>query len=66
MQSPKEKIASFHTSHKRMPSYSELYKLLGYKSKGAAVYAGEQLVSSGVIKRDKTGRLGIPMLGQAL
>lgn len=53
-----------------MPSYSELAKLLGYKTKSAAAYAVAELIERGVIARDATGRLlpgklvgGVKLLG---
>ena len=70
MQRPEEKIASFYHKRHRMPSYSELATLLGYKSKGAVAYVVERLISEGVLQKDRTGRLlpgslaeGVRMLG---
>jgi repressor LexA len=40
-----------------MPSYAEVMKLFGYKSKGAAAYLVQKLVAAGIIERDATGRL---------
>jgi repressor LexA len=40
-----------------MPSYAEIAKLLGYKTKSAAAYAVRQLIEAGVVAKDKTGRL---------
>ncbi len=58
MQTPQEKIARFYKLRKRMPTYAELTKLLGYKSKGATAYAVDRLVGEGVLAKDKaTGRL---------
>jgi repressor LexA len=57
MPKPQEKISNFYRKQRRMPSYSELAKLLGYKTKSAAVYAVKQLINSGVLAKDKTGRL---------
>ena len=58
MQTPQEKIAQFYKARKRMPTYAELAKLLGYKSKGATAYAVERLVREDVLAKDKaTGRL---------
>jgi SOS regulatory protein LexA len=54
---PQEKIGQFYHKHHRMPSYAEVAKLLGYKSKSAAAYALKQLVDAGIIAKDKTGRL---------
>lgn len=52
-----EKIAHFYRAHRRMPSYSELERLWGYRSKGAVAYAVEKLIEEGVLGKDKTGRL---------
>ena len=57
MEKAGEKIGSFYRTHRRMPSYSELEQLLGYKSKGAVAYAVEKLIDEGVLAKDKTGRL---------
>jgi SOS regulatory protein LexA len=54
---PQEKIADFYHKRHRMPSYAEVAKLLGYKTKSAAAYIVQQLVDAGVISKDKTGRL---------
>lgn len=40
-----------------MPSYSELAKLLKYKTKSAASYAVARLIEKGVVAKDATGRL---------
>jgi repressor LexA len=55
-----EKLAGFYRTHRRMPSYSELLRLWGYRSKGAVAYVVDALVRSGVVRKDKTGRL-IPL-----
>jgi SOS regulatory protein LexA len=54
---PEAKIGQFYHQHHRMPSYAEVAKLLGYKTKSAAAYALRQLIDAGVIAKDKTGRL---------
>ena len=53
----KDKIANFYRKRRRMPSHTEVAKLLGYKSRGATAYAIQKLVDAGVIAKDKTGRL---------
>ncbi len=70
MKDVKEKIATFYRKRRRMPSHTEVAKLLGYKSRGATAYAIEKLIDAGVISKDKTGRLlpgemqhGLKMLG---
>lgn len=57
MPRPQEKLADFYRKHHRMPSYAEVTKLLGYKTKSAAAYAVQQLIDAGIISKDKTGRL---------
>lgn len=57
MTKPQEKIAGFYRKHRRMPSYGEVTKLLGYASKGAARYVVQKLIEAGIIDKDKTGRL---------
>ncbi len=69
MPKPQEKIATFYHKHHRMPSYAEIAKLLGYKTKSAAAYAVRALIEAGIIDKDKTGRLlpgkfdGLKLLG---
>lgn len=58
------KIADFHREYKRMPSFSELQALLGYKSKGATHYFVEKLIDKGFIAKDETGRLIPKNLGE--
>jgi repressor LexA len=66
----KEKIRKFYLMNKRMPSYAELMKLLGYKTKSAVHYAIQKLIRDGVIAKDTSGKLipkqligALPMLG---
>ncbi len=54
------KIADFYREYKRMPSFSELQNLLGYRSKSAVHYFADKLIKKGFIGKDDTGRL-IPM-----
>lgn len=53
----KQKIIGFFIDHKRMPSYSELAKLVGFSSKNAAYKLAERLEEEGVVARDPKGRL---------
>lgn len=62
MQEYSDKILEFYRSKKRMPSYAEIMKLVGFKSKNAVYKLIEKLVDSGVISKDATGRL-IPVAG---
>lgn len=57
MPKPEVKIATFYSKHRRMPSYAEVAKLLGYKTKSAAAYAVRQLIDAGILTKDNTGRL---------
>jgi len=66
----KNKIISFYRKHKRMPSYSEIMSLVGFKSKNAVYKLINKLVDEGVVKKDAKGRLTptagldeVPMLG---
>jgi len=69
-----EKIESFYKDNKRMPSYSEMMKLFGFKSKNAVFRVVEKLINAGVVAKDHLGRLipsktfteditNVPMLG---
>lgn len=57
MKNHQEKLISFYRSHYRMPTFSELGKLLNYKSKGAINYAVKKLLERGIISKDKTGKI---------
>lgn len=64
-----EKMRRFFDSRRRMPSFSELMTLWGYKTKSAVHYRVEQLLESGFISKDRSGRLlpgwesGVKLLG---
>ncbi len=51
------KIESFYKDEKRMPSYSEMAKLFGFKSKNAVFKIVEKLVEAGLVAKDHLGRL---------
>lgn len=57
MENAKSKLLEFYKNTRRMPSYSEMMKLFGYKSKSAVNYAVEKLVEEGVITKDKSGKI---------
>jgi SOS regulatory protein LexA len=64
------KIESFYSSNKRMPTYTEMMKLFGFKSKNAVFRIVEKLVDGGMVEKDHLGRLvptqsfgEVPMLG---
>lgn len=68
------KIESFYSQNKRMPTYSEMLKLFGFKSKNAVFKVVEKLIEAGIVAKDHLGRLipsetfteninSVPMLG---
>ena len=54
---PLQKINEFYQSRKRMPTYTELAALCGFRSKNAAHKLAAQLVERGVIHRGTHGEL---------
>ena len=66
----KRKIAIFYERHKRMPLYSELMALTGFRSKNAVFKLIGKLVEDGAVRKDARGHLapgslipGVPLLG---
>ena len=66
----KNKIISFYKDNKRMPVYTEIMKLVGFKSKNAVSKLVHKLIDEGVLDKDSSGHLipnkligEIPMLG---
>ena len=68
------KLESFYSDNKRMPTYSEMMKLFGFKSKNAVFRVVEKLIDAGLVAKDHLGRLlptkafteditSVPMLG---
>jgi repressor LexA len=64
------KLFGFYDSNKRMPSYSEMMELFGFKSKNAVFRIVEKLIDAGVIIKDAAGKIipaidfnEIPLLG---
>ncbi len=51
------KIRLFYKTNRRMPTYTEMMKLFGYKSKAAVFYAIQKLIADGIIEKDRSGRL---------
>ncbi len=65
-----QKLIEFYRSSKRMPSYVEMMKLFGFKSKNAVARVIEKMVEAGVVAKDRMGKLipteiftGMPLLG---
>ncbi len=65
-----DKLESFYSQNKRMPTYSEMMKLFSFKSKNAVFRVVEKLIEAGMVAKDHLGRLvpttafgEVPMLG---
>jgi SOS regulatory protein LexA len=66
----KEKLTAFYQREKRMPTYTEMMGLFGFKSKNAVARLVDKLLDAGLVAKDKLGRLipttsfnEVPMLG---
>ncbi len=68
------KIESFYSRNKRMPTYSEMMKLFDFKSKNAVFKVVGKMIEAGIVAKDHLGRLmptrsfaesigSVPMLG---
>jgi SOS regulatory protein LexA len=63
------RLRYFYNRNKRLPTYGEMCKLLGYRSKGAVRYVVKKLIAEGILEKDKQGALvpqkllSLPMLG---
>src|SRR5207237_7245228 len=64
------KIRAFYRSHKRMPSYSELMAVVGFRSKNAAYKLVNRMVAEDLLEKDAAGKLlpgrafsDLPVLG---
>ncbi len=53
----KNKLTAFYQTHKRMPTYSEMMSLFGFKSKNAVYRLVEKLMDAGLVTKDSLGRL---------
>jgi len=51
------KLRTFHGKHKRLPSFFEIQRLLGYASKSGVARLIDRLSERGILGRDRTGRL---------
>jgi len=51
------KLESFYRDNKRMPTYSEMMELFGFKSKNAIFRIVEKLIEAGLVTKDHLGRL---------
>lgn len=64
MENTQSKILTFYRRYRRMPSYSEIMKLTGYKSKSAVSYIVNKLIKESVLSKDKMGKLIPNSLGE--
>lgn len=51
------KLRQFHQKQRRLPSFSEMQHVLGYKSKGGVSVLISHLVKMGLLEKDKAGKL---------
>ena len=66
----KKILVKFYNSEKRMPTYSEMMSLFGFKSKNAVSRIVDKLIDAGLITKDPLGRIvpnasltEVPMVG---
>lgn len=66
----KNKIIDFYQTYRRMPSYTEIMDLVGFKSKNAVAKLVAKLIDEGIVSKDATGKLiptrmfdEVPLLG---
>lgn len=66
----KEKITRFYERNRRMPHYSEMMEIFGFKSKNAVFKLVEKLIGEGIVEKDAKGKLvptrslqELPLLG---
>jgi SOS regulatory protein LexA len=66
----KNKLNAFYSTHNRMPTYTEMMKIFGYKSKNAVSRLVEKLMDANIVAKDPLGRIiptstfgEVPLLG---
>ena len=66
----KSRLINFYNRDRRMPTYSEMMELFGFKSKNAVARLVDKFIEEGIVVKDHLGRLvadasfdSIPMLG---
>ena len=57
MEQYRQKIANFYRKNRRMPTYSEIMRLLGFRSKNAVYKLLAKLENQGVLRKDSTGHI---------
>jgi len=70
MEAKRSKIYNFWKSKKRMPTYSEVATIFGFRSKNSAFKFIQKLINEGLVAKDSTGALipgpmmsDVPLLG---
>ena len=53
----KQKLVSFYGRNKRLPTYAEMMKIFGYRSKNAVFKLVAKLEEAGIVAKDHLGRL---------
>jgi len=53
----KSQIENFYSQNKRMPTYAEMLRLFGFKSKNAVSKIVNKLLDAGLVAKDHLGRL---------
>jgi len=53
----KNKLSAFYGSNNRMPTYSEMMKIFGFKSKNAVSRLVDKLLEAGLVEKDHLGRM---------
>jgi len=48
---------AFYEQHRRMPTYSEIMRLMGFKSKNSAYKLVNTMVEKGLIQKDTSGKI---------
>ncbi|MEO0080211.1 MAG: transcriptional repressor LexA [candidate division WOR-3 bacterium] len=66
LQKRAERILKFYQENRRMPSYSEIARLFGWRSKNAVFRLVARLRGMGFIEQDRLGRLIPKALGTSL
>ncbi len=61
-----EKIKNFYHAKKRLPSYSEIMRLAGYRSKNAVFKLVNKMIEAGLLEKDSSGRLAPRGLNHSL
>lgn len=57
LKSSAQSVNSFYAERKRMPSYSEMLNMFGFRSKNAVFKRVSAMVKAGFLEKDKTGRI---------